>query len=152
MAPKSRKSDIGKMNLPNNKNISYIPIPKTYTPKKLLQHHMVLRKRHGFKNPIQPRSYKTRAAEYLLLQHVTTNPAMFDFKGKKKSIDVFLKEDETTWGYSLSNEIGRLAQEIRDVKGNNAINFIPKNTIPRGKKVAYANMVCDLRQFEKGKI
>ena len=96
-----------------------------------------------------PRSYKTRASQHLLLQHMATNPGMFDFKGKKKSIDLLLREDEVTWGSSLSNEIGRLAQGIRDIKGNNASIFIPKHKIPKGKKVAYANMVYNLRPLKK---
>ena len=60
---------------------------------------------------------------------------MFDTKEKKESIDSLLKEDKPILGKSLSNELGRLAQGIRDVKGNNALIFIPRHEIPNGKKV-----------------
>ena len=47
--------------------------------------------------------------------------------------------------------IGILAQGIRDIMGNNAINFIQKHMIPKGKKVAYANIVYDYRPCKKEK-
>lgn len=59
---------------------------------------------------------------------------MFDLKGKNKSIDFLLKEDKLTWGKSLSNELGKLAQGIRDVKGNTALIIIPIHEIPNGKR------------------
>ena len=76
---------------------------------------------------------------------------MYDHMGKKKSINSLLKEGTITWGGSLSNEHGRLSQGVRDVTGNNAITFIGKSEIPKGKKVAYANMVCDHRPLKKEK-
>ena len=76
---------------------------------------------------------------------------MFLPQGKKKSIDKLLKEDVNTWGLSLSNELGRLSGRIREVKGNNAIEFIDKDTIPLNKKVAYTNIVCDYRPLKKEK-
>ena len=60
-----------------------------------------------------------------------------------------LLEDKKNWITSLSNELGRLAQGIGTVKGNNALNFIPRHKIPKGNKVAYANMVCDHRPLMK---
>ena len=76
---------------------------------------------------------------------------MFLPQGKKKSIDKLLKEDVNTWGLSLSNELGRLSGRIREVKGNNAIEFIDKDTIPLNKKVVYTNIVCDYRPLKKEK-
>ena len=67
---------------------------------------------------------------------------MFDYKGNKKNIDDLLLEDEKIWIISLSNELGRLAYGSDTVRGNNYINFIPCHKIPKGKKVAYTNMVC----------
>jgi len=43
----------------------------------------------------------------------------------------------------MCNELGRLAQGFRKVKGNNTLYFI-KN-IPKGKKVTYARIVCSIR-------
>ena len=47
------------------------------------------------------------------------------------------------WGTSLSNELGRLAQGIRNIKGNDVIDFISIKDVPSHKKVTYANMVCN---------
>ena len=35
--------------------------------------------------------------------------------------------------------------------GTNAINFITKDEVPRGKKVSYANFVCDYKQLKDEK-
>ena len=47
------------------------------------------------------------------------------------------------WQTSLANEIGRLAQGIRDLKGTNTLHFIPKSEIPadRFKDITYARIV-----------
>ena len=47
------------------------------------------------------------------------------------------------WERSLSNEIGCLAQGIRDVKGTNTIFFIPKADIPKDqlKDITYGRIV-----------
>ena len=37
------------------------------------------------------------------------------------------------WFHSLANELGRLAQGIRDIKGTNTIFFIPKSGIPKDR-------------------
>ena len=62
-----------------------------------------------------------------------------------------LKTNPERWGQTLSNEIGRLSQGVRDIKGNNALTFIPYHEIPRSKKVAYANMICDHRPLKTEK-
>ena len=41
--------------------------------------------------------------------------------------------------------MGRLAQGIHDVKGNDVLDFIPKSEVPSNRIVTYANMVCDYR-------
>ena len=58
-------------------------------------------------------------------------------------------KDKTIWQRSFSNELGRLAQGIRDIKGTNCISFIPHSQIPKGKKVAYARIVCTTRPQKK---
>ena len=52
------------------------------------------------------------------------------------------------WKPVLSNEIGRLYQEIREVKDNGAMTFPPHSSIPKHKKVAYANIICDHRSLK----
>ena len=52
-----------------------------------------------------------------------------------------------TWQTSLGNELGRLSQGIRDIKGTNTIFFIPKSEIPKDrlKEVTYARIVVDYK-------
>ena len=51
----------------------------------------------------------------------------------------------------LSNELGRLAQGVRDIKENNALTFIQKHNIPTNKKVVNKNIVCDYRPLKEEK-
>ena len=68
-----------------------------------------------------------------------------------------IKRPETreTWFRSLANEIGRLAQGIRNIKGTGTIFFIPKYELPRErlKEVTYARIVVDYkpRKLEKNR-
>ena len=52
---------------------------------------------------------------------------------------------------SLANEIGRLAQGIRDINGTDTIFFIPKYEIPkeRLKEVTYARIVVDYKPHKR---
>ena len=56
-----------------------------------------------------------------------------------------LKINPAVWNIGLSNEIGQLAQGVLNVKGNDAIQFILIAEVPKNKKVAYSNMICDHR-------
>ncbi|GFH54654.1 hypothetical protein CTEN210_11130 [Chaetoceros tenuissimus] len=85
-------------------------------------------------------------AELLFSQHSINH--IFDSSGKKQSIDMLLKTDPETWKRSTSNEFGRLAQGVRDIKGTNTIEFIQKSDVPMNKKVAYCNMICDYRPLK----
>ena len=51
------------------------------------------------------------------------------------------------WETSLANELGRLAQGIRDIKGTNTITFIKKSEIPLGRlrDVTYGRIVVSYR-------
>ena len=51
----------------------------------------------------------------------------------------------------MSNELGRLAQGIREVNGNDVIDFIPFKEVPKDRIVTYANMVCDIRPLKTEK-
>ena len=42
---------------------------------------------------------------------------------------------------SFANEIGRLAQGIRDVPGTDTIDFIPHTDVPVGTTVTYGRIV-----------
>ena len=57
--------------------------------------------------------------------------------------------DKALWIKSFANELGRLAQGIRDIKGTNCISFIKHSAIPKHKKIAYARIVCSIRPQKK---
>ena len=77
---------------------------------------------------------------------------IYNIHGHKESIDGLLNGPEAPiWKQSLSNELGRLAQGIGDIKGSDCIDFIPKQQVPSNKKVTYANMVCDYRPLKQEK-
>ena len=46
---------------------------------------------------------------------------------------------------SFANELGRLAQGIRDIPGTNTINFIKFDDVPKGETVTYGHIVCTYR-------
>ncbi len=74
---------------------------------------------------------------------------IFDLQGRKQSLDQLLQGNAAkTWQIATSNELGRLAQGIWHVKGNDVMDFIHKKDIPLHKKVTYANMVCDHRPLK----
>ena len=68
------------------------------------------------------------------------------------TIDQLIQEEPETWKVSVSNKIGRRAQGIREVKGNNVLEFIPRHEVPANKTVTYGNMICDFRPFKLEKI
>ena len=57
------------------------------------------------------------------------------------------KKHRAVWEHSLSNEIGRLAQGIRDVKGTDTIFFIQKSEIPKDRlrDITYGRIVVSYR-------
>ena len=48
----------------------------------------------------------------------------------------------------MANEIGRLAQGYKNVKGTNTITFIVKKELPDDAKVTYARIVPDYRPLK----
>ena len=60
------------------------------------------------------------------------------------NIDMLIRQDPKTWKRSVSNELGRMTQGIRNVKGNNVMVFITKSEVPKNVKITYGNMVCDI--------
>ena len=94
-------------------------------------------------------NFRYRAAQHLLAQNLTCKLLhVFDGTDRKESIDFLLKSNPHIWKLALSNEIGRLIQGIRDVRGNDVLDFEYISTIPKNKKVTYANMVCDHRPLK----
>ena len=50
-----------------------------------------------------------------------------------------------TWEKSFANELGRLAQGIRDIDGTSTIFFVPFGQVPKDRKATYGRIVCELR-------
>ena len=76
---------------------------------------------------------------------------IYNESGEILNIDKLLKFDPITWQPLVSNEFGRLAAGIRDIKGNNAIKFVSKSSILPHEKVTYAQFVCDERPLKAEK-
>ena len=53
--------------------------------------------------------------------------------------------DRNVWERSFANELGKLSQGIRNVKGKNTVILISKTQVPKSKKVTYGNIVCKLK-------
>mmetsp|Transcript_17385 Transcript_17385/g.24553 ORF Transcript_17385/g.24553 Transcript_17385/m.24553 type:complete len:145 (+) Transcript_17385:555-989(+) len=71
---------------------------------------------------------------------------------KRQNIDALLMgSDKDVWDQSLTNEWTRLAQGLpsHNIDGPNTLHFIPYSKVPKGKKVTYANFVCDKRPRKK---
>ena len=56
-----------------------------------------------------------------------------------------LEKYRTIWMKSFANELGRLAQGIRDIPGTDTIDFIPRSEVPNGETVTYGRIVCTYR-------
>ena len=54
-------------------------------------------------------------------------------------------ESKLIWDTSYANELGRLSQGIRNIKGTDCIKFIKNSEVPRGRKVTYGKLVVDYR-------
>ena len=77
---------------------------------------------------------------------------MFTDEGRKQSLDQLLKGNNANiWKTALSNELGRLAQGVQDIKGNDVVDFIPYQSVPQGRIITYANMVCDIHPLKSEK-
>ena len=71
--------------------------------------------------------------------------------GNKETYDSLCAQDPEKWERSFANEIGRLASGVGDRmpsgKKHNMF-FIPRAQVPDGRKVTYANAVCDYRPLK----
>ena len=99
----------------------------------------------------QPTTYtdfKNLAVNQLfLVNHV------YDTTGKRLNIEQLMRgEGEQSgkiWTQGLSNELGRLAQgNDNNVVPTDCIDFIHHHEVPQGRKVTYANFVCDFRPLK----
>ena len=54
-------------------------------------------------------------------------------------------KDAKVWQDAYADDLGMLAQGIRDIKGTNTIHFISKDKVPKNKKVTYGKKEVSLR-------
>ena len=136
--------------------------PHKLSLESLLKRYKISDKHQGprpykFQNPGLQYKYdaptKSWAMQELMLQNVTRSlNHIFNTNGHKESIDSLLKGSQSKiWSESLSNELGRLAQGVNSVKGNDVVDFIPKSDVPTNRIVTYANMICDYRPHKSEK-
>jgi hypothetical protein len=66
--------------------------------------------------------------------------------GEKQEYCHLIKQPESidTWNRSFANELGRLAQGIRDQQGTNTILFIPYVDVPKDRTVTYGHIVVNI--------
>ena len=124
-----------------------LPVAKsTFHRNKQVQHNMKLRRHERTFRPFLGTKFKPMAAQHKFNKKNSCKMfRIYDDNGGKMNVDKLLKTESQIWSESVSNELGRLAQGISNVKGNDAIEFIPKSEVPLKTKVTYANMVCDIR-------
>ena len=143
LSPTSTEPFVHPLHRSNTKSIR---TPKTIKKFPSIKHSMILRQ-HGWKPHL--RSLRHRVVTTLAAQHVqgpiSHSNHIHTPKGVRLRTDKLLMQNELIWGKSLSNELGRLTQGVRDVGSNGAMIFIHKNKVPKNKKVTYANMVCNFQ-------
>ncbi len=129
-------------------------------PKKSSHQHIPARtQQHPLSRIGAPRlpapNYQFSTNRSLSFQHMVANHFrntinhIFDVQGKRQTLDQLIHgTDAAIWQQATSNELGRLAQGVKNTKGNDVIDFIYKSDVPIHKKVTYANMVCDFRPLK----
>ena len=66
--------------------------------------------------------------------------------GKSLEFRHLIKMDKyrDVWMHSFANELGRLAQGIRNIKGTDTTKFIPLSSVPKVETATYSRIVCTL--------
>jgi hypothetical protein len=118
---------------------------RTVTPIPHVQKiHQPIPQRIPPNNITQPYLNKWKALIHPVCNHIYNN------NGKKETIDSLLKSTKRdVWLKALSNEWGRLAQgNDYGVSATDAIEFISRSEVPKGRDVTYATFVCDHRPLK----
>ena len=149
--------------------------PRNSTPRlvrKITQPSNTTKGPHGYR-PVRPRLQPWRASRGRPLSRSTAlaqlltdtntetnydahvrafqaNHIYHPLTGKKETYETLRAQNPPRWETSFANEIGRLAQGVgtRMPTGNNNLFFLHRHQVPRGKKVTYANPVCDYRPLK----
>ena len=148
-------------NNPQQTNIKPKPVPHPKQHQHLsepINHKRNVNHRYNLRSTTTPRSYKARAAEYLVAQQLFEEYQhqvnhIYNIDGKRQTIDTVCKgPDKDVWNQSLSNEWGRLAQgNDNGVHFNDVIDFISQQEVPHGRDVTYATYVLDYRPLKEQK-
>jgi hypothetical protein len=135
-------------NLPLPKGLPSFPPPKVSRPvrARLDPHRHDPRHTHSRSTALA----QLMATEYEAARDAHLNHIYHPVTGTKESYDSLRSQNPDRWETSFSNEIGRLAQGVGDrmKSGNENIFFIPRRQVPHGRKVTYANPVCDYRPLK----
>ena len=81
-----------------------------------------------------------------LIQMMEANSVIHTITGVPQEYRHCKVSDHKIWKRSFANELGQLAQGIRNIKGTDTIHFIPKSKVPFGEKTAtYGKIVCNIK-------
>ena len=94
---------------------------------------------------LRPRQSRTSLT---ISQQELCNAIYDEATGKKMTYRQLKQRNPAVWNPSMANEIGRLAQGYKNVKGTNTITFIAKHDIPQDAKVTYARIVPEYRPLK----
>ena len=130
---------------PSPSNTTVLQTPPITQPSKRSQRRRIQRCDYS-----APSKNYTFVAQYLATLELANKILhIYNDKGQQESLDLLLHVNMSKkWGQSFSNKLGRLAQGIKDVAGNDVIDFILIDEVPKDKKFTYTNMVCDYKPFK----
>jgi hypothetical protein len=99
--------------------------------------------------PRRPRTVSPERTPPTTSTHVL-NHMHHPLTGAKETFDTLRCDNPDRWNRSMANELGRLTSGVgeRMKTGNENIFYIKKSQIPNGRKVTYANAVCDYRPLK----
>ena len=102
--------------------------------------------------PTTPLSFQQRACTFLAEKEIKYSAInhIYDDDGKRQTVERLMRgEDKHIWVPAMSNELGRLSQgNNKGVQSTDCMVFIHHDQVLPGKKVTYANFVCDHRPLK----
>ena len=126
-----------------------IPIPKVFEPSYITQPIPAAKHRYPTRATVAAAANTTQMEQqqlqspapvtYQFLTDIVNPPSLLKYK------ELIKTKDKAIWERGMCNELGRLAQGFKSVKGRNTIFFIAKAKVPKGKKITYARIVCAIR-------
>ena len=126
-------------NKPNN-----IPSTIPSTPQHILSKDTPILHDSSFHQKIYPAHYAKN--------HIQHKVFHIFYHGTKLTLDQLLVgPDKEIWTQALTNEMGRTAQGVGKLIGNDTIEFMHKHEVPDKRKVTYANFICDYRPLKTEK-